>query len=30
MELAITLGLGGWLLLTVGAVVFGGRRPVHR
>ena len=24
MELAITLGLGGWLLLTVGAVVFGG------
>jgi uncharacterized membrane protein YeaQ/YmgE (transglycosylase-associated protein family) len=24
VELAITLGLGGWILLIVGAVVFGG------
>ena len=24
MELAFTLGLGGWILLVVGALVFGG------
>jgi uncharacterized membrane protein YeaQ/YmgE (transglycosylase-associated protein family) len=24
MELAITLGLGGWILLVVGALIFGG------